>query len=607
MSKQEASNIVSVGDVLAGKYRVERVLGMGGMGVVVAATHLDLREVRAIKLMRPELASDQAVERFLREARAVVRLRSEHVAEVYDVGRLESGAPYIVMEMLEGQDLSAVLKERGRLPVDEAVLYIAQACHALTEAHEAGIVHRDLKPGNLFLTRRADGSPCIKVLDFGISKHLSHHGDEEMTGAREIMGSPLYMAPEQMRAARQVDARADVWALGAILYKLLTGRAPFQAATVPEIFAATLGKQVRPPSFIRPELPKGLDAVILRCLDKIAQRRYSSASDLFAALRPFGPWGVVDEEGELTIPLSSLRRSTIPPGRLRMTSNPRITGSDVRITDSNQLRRLSLPGTPPPPPESVAPVEAVAALDPTHLAAEFAAAFAQEETSADRLMGALSSGIFASSSSRAVLPSVTAVCAQTQGAESVRAEPPLVEVVRASRPSVPARTTLPTLPTVIEPRPREEDAHAEASVAPWGNTRARMPQRPTRLVVLAGMAAGLAAIGGATLAGFLFLRPVHTPAAMVSPTIDAHATAMPGLSGVEAFAAPPSPEPVAQATQPSAEPAPSKVPADTKKIMAPPPSTKSSVTVRVSTTPAPPAEGPKRKRASSYDPFQGRH
>ncbi len=602
MSKQEASNIVSVGDVLAGKYRVERVLGMGGMGVVVAATHLDLREVRAIKLMRPELASDQAVERFLREARAVVRLRSEHVAEVYDVGRLESGAPYIVMEMLEGQDLSALLKERGRVPVEEAVLYIAQACHALTEAHEAGIVHRDLKPGNLFLTRRADGSPCIKVLDFGISKHLSHHGDEEMTGAREIMGSPLYMAPEQMRAARQVDARADVWALGAILYKLLTGRAPFQAATVPEIFAATLGKQVRPPSFIRPELPKGLDAVILRCLDKIAMRRYASAADLFAALRPFGPWGVVDEEGELTIPLSSLRRSTIPPGRLRMPSNPRITGSDVRITDSNQMRRLSLPGTPPPPPESVAPVEAVAALDPTHLAVEFAAALGAEETAAERLMGALSSGIF--SSSRAVLPSVTAVCAQA--AESVRGEQPLVEVVRASRPSIPARATLPTLPTVIEPRPHAEDAHAEASVAPWGNTRAKMPQRPTRLVVLAGMAAGLAAIGGATLVGFLFLRPVHTPAAMVSPTIDAHATAMPGLSGVEAFAAPPSPELIAQLTPPSAEPAPSKVPADAKKSIAPPPSVKSSGTVRVS-TPSPSAEGHKRKRASSYDPFGGRH
>ncbi|UQA62754.1 serine/threonine-protein kinase [Polyangium aurulentum] len=605
MSKQEASNIVSVGDVLAGKYRVERVLGMGGMGVVVAATHLDLREVRAIKLMRPELASDQAVERFLREARAVVRLRSEHVAEVYDVGRLESGAPYIVMEMLEGQDLSALLKERGKLPVDEAVLYVAQACHALDEAHEAGIVHRDLKPGNLFLTRRADGSPCIKVLDFGISKHLSYRGEEEMTGAREIMGSPLYMAPEQMRAARTVDARADVWALGAILYKMVTGRAPFQAATVPEIFAATLGKQVRPPSFIRPELSKDFDAVILRCLDKIAQRRYGSAAELLAALRPFGPWGAVHEEGELTIPRSSLRRSTIPPGRLRMSSNPRISLSDARLTDSHQIRRLSLPDTPPPPPESVQGGEAVSALDPTAFApgfaSEFMPEFASEETSAERVAGPLSSAIF--SSSRRGLPSVTAVCVQP--ADSLRAEPPFVEVVRPSRPNAQARTTAPTLPTVVEPRPRDEDAHAEASVAPWGNTRARLPQRPAKLVVFAGMAAALAAIGGAALAGFLFLRPVHTPAAMVAPTLDVHTAATPGLASVEVLATPPAPEPVKAEAQ-SALPAPSKEPAEAKKTMAPPPAAKGSVTVRVS-TPAPSAEGSKRPRKHSYDPFQGRH
>jgi len=299
MSKQEASNIVLVGEVLAGKYRVERVLGMGGMGVVVAATHIDLREVRAVKLMRPEAASEQSVERFLREARAVVRLRSEHVAEVYDVGRLDSGAPYIVMEMLEGQDLAAMQKRRGAFPIEEAVLYVSQACHALAEAHAAGIVHRDLKPGNLFLTRRADGSPCIKVLDFGISKHTRPGNDDpEMTGARDLMGSPLYMAPEQMRSASKVCARADVWALGAILYKLLTGRAPFQAATVPEIFAAVLAKAVKLPSAIRPDVPRGLDDVVLRCLDKHPTRRYAAAMDLLAALRPFGPWDVTLQEDE---------------------------------------------------------------------------------------------------------------------------------------------------------------------------------------------------------------------------------------------------------------------------------------------------------------------
>jgi len=313
MSKLEAFKGVLVGDILAGKYRVEKILGMGGMGVVVAATHLDLREMRAIKLIRPDAESDQSVERFLREARAVVRLRSEHVAEVYDVGRLESGAPYIVMELLEGQDLSAILKARGPLPIDEAVLYVTQACHALAEAHAVGIVHRDLKPGNLFLTHRSDGSICIKVLDFGISKDTKpEKPDLEMTGAKDLIGSPLYMSPEQMRSARKVDPRADVWALGAILYKLLTGRAPFHAPTVPEIFALTLGKQVRPPSAIRKEIPSELDAVILRCLDKQLQNRFPTAAELGVALVPYGPWESNAAEAA-NQSFKNARRTTIPP------------------------------------------------------------------------------------------------------------------------------------------------------------------------------------------------------------------------------------------------------------------------------------------------------
>jgi eukaryotic-like serine/threonine-protein kinase len=313
MSKLEAFKGVLVGDILAGKYRVEKILGMGGMGVVVAATHLDLREKRAIKLIRPDAESDQSVERFLREARAVVRLRSEHVAEVYDVGRLDSGAPYIVMELLEGQDLSAMLKARGPLPIDEAVLYVTQACHALAEAHAAGIVHRDLKPGNLFLTQRSNGSVCIKVLDFGISKDTKpEKPDLEMTGAKDLIGSPLYMSPEQMRSARKVDPRADVWALGAILYKLLTGRAPFHAPTVPEIFALTLGKQVRPPSAIRNEISKELDAIILRCLDKQIQNRYPTAAELGLALVPHGPWEANAAE-VANLSFKNARRATIPP------------------------------------------------------------------------------------------------------------------------------------------------------------------------------------------------------------------------------------------------------------------------------------------------------
>ncbi|WP_170319903.1 protein kinase domain-containing protein [Polyangium spumosum] len=280
-----------MGDVLAGKYRVERVLGMGGMGVVVAATHLELRDERAIKLVRPELTHPQIIERFLREARAVVKLRSEHVAQVYDIGRLPSGAPFMVMELLHGDDLSALLKKQGALPVHEAALYVMQACDALSEAHGRGIVHRDLKPANLFLTHREDGSPCIKVLDFGVSKYVPEDGEStemEMTSNGDIMGSPLYMAPEQMRAAREVDARADIWALGAILYKLVTGKAPFQRATTPEIFMAVLGSEVAPlPSSVQPGIPSGLEAVIMRCLSKDVDSRFPRAADLRAALSPY--------------------------------------------------------------------------------------------------------------------------------------------------------------------------------------------------------------------------------------------------------------------------------------------------------------------------------
>src|SRR5262245_32497698 len=185
---------VKRGDVLAGKYRVESVLGVGGMGVVVAATHLDLLETRAIKLMLPEaLESADSVERFLREARASSRLESEHVARVHDVGRLDDGSPYMVMEYLEGTDLRGLLRQRGTITVAEAALYAIQACEALAEAHAMGIVHRDLKPGNLFVTRRRDGSTCVKVLDFGISKVQGSDDDPEMTSTQAVMGSPTYM------------------------------------------------------------------------------------------------------------------------------------------------------------------------------------------------------------------------------------------------------------------------------------------------------------------------------------------------------------------------------------------------------------------------------
>jgi eukaryotic-like serine/threonine-protein kinase len=282
------------GDILAGKFRIERVLGVGGMGMVVSAMHLQLDERVAIKFLLPEaLANPEAVARFGREARAAVKIKSEHVARVTDVGALpETGAPYMVMELMRGKDLAAALREHGALPVALAVEYVLQACEALAEAHALGIVHRDLKPANLFLTARADGSPCVKVLDFGISKIAAHGGsgsDMGMTRTQSIMGSPLYMSPEQMASARDVDQRSDVWAVGTVLYELITGRVPFEAETMPQLCTLILHAEPPSPRSVRPELPEAIEGVILRCLRKDRAHRYQNVAMLARDLAAFAP------------------------------------------------------------------------------------------------------------------------------------------------------------------------------------------------------------------------------------------------------------------------------------------------------------------------------
>ncbi|HVY29147.1 MAG TPA: serine/threonine-protein kinase [Polyangiaceae bacterium] len=281
------------GDILAGKFRIERVLGVGGMGMVVSAMHIHLDERVAIKFLLPEaLSNGEAVARFGREARAAVKIKSEHVARVIDVGALETGAPYMVMELLRGHDLSNILRDSGALPVHLAVQYVLQACEALAEAHAIGIVHRDLKPANLFLTARADGSPCIKVLDFGISKVTGKSGsgsDMGMTRTQSIMGSPLYMSPEQMASAKDVDQRSDIWAIGCVLYELVTGRVPFEAETMPQLCTLILHAEPPSPRTIRPEIPEQLEQAILRCLRKPREQRYANVAALANDLAFFAP------------------------------------------------------------------------------------------------------------------------------------------------------------------------------------------------------------------------------------------------------------------------------------------------------------------------------
>ena len=281
---------VALGDIVAGKYRIERVLGSGGMGVVVAARHIDLDQPVALKFILPHaLAGKGNVERFMREARAAVRLKSEHVARVYDVGRDGDDRPFMVLELLEGMDLAKLSKQKGALPVADAVEYVLQACEALVEAHAAGIVHRDLKPQNLFVTRRLNGTPLLKVLDFGIAKAFGPGavGQMALTDSAAIIGSPLYMAPEQMRSARTAEVRSDIWALGVILYELLGGQLPFDGETVTEVCIRVVNEDPKPLLALRPALEEPLVAIVMRCLEKEPEGRYHNVSALAAALEPF--------------------------------------------------------------------------------------------------------------------------------------------------------------------------------------------------------------------------------------------------------------------------------------------------------------------------------
>ncbi len=291
---QKAAPPLTIGGVVADKYRIEALLGEGGMGFVFAALHLQLGHRVALKVLQSASISDREVtERFLREGRALARLQGEHIARVSDVGTLTSGEPYMVMEFLEGRDLARELAARGPLPLVEAVEFIAQACEALAEAHVRGIVHRDLKPANLFLAQRLDGEPLIKVLDFGISKVSPDAGDaidmdNNITVTSSLVGTPKYMSPEQIQDSRAVDSRTDIWGLGTILYELLTKSRPFAAPSLALVCVKVLHEEVPPPSSLRPDIPPGVDEIIARCLKKQPGDRFANVGELVEALAPFG-------------------------------------------------------------------------------------------------------------------------------------------------------------------------------------------------------------------------------------------------------------------------------------------------------------------------------
>jgi eukaryotic-like serine/threonine-protein kinase len=278
------------GDLVAGRYRVEQILGVGGMGIVVAASDLTAGRRVAIKFMLPEVAArPEALERFVREARALMKIDSAHVARIFDAGNLASGAPYIVMEHLEGRDLRSRLAAEGPLPPEEAAEIVRQACVALDAAHARGVLHRDLKPANLFLAADQGGGTLLKVLDFGIAKFLSPDPsieDTALTQSAVVVGSPRYMSPEQIGGERDLDERTDVWSLGVVLYELLSGALPFEGRSAAEICLQVVTAAPPPLETRRPGLPAGLCAVVTRCLARERDDRFPGADALARALAP---------------------------------------------------------------------------------------------------------------------------------------------------------------------------------------------------------------------------------------------------------------------------------------------------------------------------------
>jgi serine/threonine-protein kinase len=321
----QGEGVPEPGETVAGKYRIDAVLGAGAMGVVLAARNTLLGHDVAIKFVTPTRAARaEALARFAREARTVASLESEHIVRLLDFGTLEEGTPYMVMQRLVGTDLMSEARARGgRLPLAEVADYAIQACVGLAEAHAHGVVHRDIKPGNLFLTRRANGEPLVKILDFGISKTTIADGaDLTLTDTASLLGSPLYMSPEQVRQSKSVDHRTDIWSLGVVIHQLCVGSSPFVGEGAGALLASIAADEPTPLRDVDPEMPEALEAVVLRCLQKSAAFRYQSAAELAQSIAPFATARGALMASQLALeavalPVAAASPTTLRPGAHR--------------------------------------------------------------------------------------------------------------------------------------------------------------------------------------------------------------------------------------------------------------------------------------------------
>ena len=376
------------GQVIHGKYELLRLLGVGGVGYVVAARHIGFDDLVALKFLRPEFATHQeAVSRFTIEARASFRLRSEHVARMLDVD-IHDGVPFIAMELLEGTDLRNLLEARRVLEVAPTVDYLLQTCEALAAAHAIGVIHRDIKPENLFLLGTGDPTDHLKVLDFGISK-VAVRGENRKTHqalTRMAVGTPPYMSPEQVRASSALDARSDIWSVGCVLYELLTGTAPFDRVSLMQACAAVLEDEPRAPSTLNSEVPAELSDVIMRCLRKDPSARFEDVASLAEALNPFGSGNFASYAarcrahltgeglGRRSTPtgFASVPRNTMPPGApgqsrsitVRLDSHAPLTRRVTHAPSTKDASSQAQTSSPAPVPTQ-APVKHVPVIHPT--------------------------------------------------------------------------------------------------------------------------------------------------------------------------------------------------------------------------------------------------